>query len=215
MNKAFGFTLLELLIGLALLGLLLALLFGGFRLASMTWNSAEERLERASKEQMARALIRRLLTQIQPLRWKKSPNRAVAFMGEPERLVAIAPLGGALGEGLQTIEFSVASTGAASMSLLFRHQGVNQETEHFAADIDQAKHYVVLDELLATSFSYYGPAQRGGEPGWHEVWSNPEELPRLVRINLKSTDSGWSDMVVVPMLNGSGCRWDNFTKRCL
>ena len=181
----------------------------------LTWNSAEERLERTAKEQMARALVRRLVTQMQPLRWKKSPNRAVTFLGEPERLVAIAPLGGALGEGLQTIEFSMASAGTTNVNLLFRHQGLNQELEHFAADIEQAKHHVVLDGLLAVRFSYYGPTQRGAEPGWHEVWSNPEELPRLVRIKLESTDSGWSDMVVVPMLNGSGCRWDNFTKRCL
>jgi len=218
MNKVSGFTLLELLIGLALLGLLLALLFGGFRLASMTWDSSEARQERSMNEQMARSLVRRLLTQMQPLRWRKSPNRAVTFLGEPERLVAIAPLGGALGEGLQTIEFSAVSGGtpnSAKVSLQFRHLGINQESEHFAADIEQAKSHVVLDELLTVRFEYFGAEQRGGVPRWQQVWVNQEELPRLVRIKLESTDTGWSDVIVMPMLNAAGCRWDNFTKRCL
>lgn len=217
MNRVSGFTLLELLIGLALLGLLLTLLFGGFRLASMTWDSAETRLERNTNEQMARALVRRLLMQLQPIRWRKSPNRTLAFLGEPERLVAIAPLGGALGEGLQTIELSVAAGGTANslLRLQFRHLVVNQEAEQFTADIAQAKPFIVLDDLLTVRFEYFGAEQRGGVPRWQEVWVNPDELPRLVRIKLESQDSGWSDLIVMPMLNGAGCRWDNFTKRCL
>lgn len=218
MKKRAGFTLLELLIGLALLGLILTLLFSGFRLASRTWDTAETRLERSMNEQMARALVRRLLTQMQPVLWTKSPNRAIAFLGEPERLVAIAPLGGALGGGLHTVEFSVASDGTAglaSVRLLFRHLAIAHDAEHFGADIAQAKVHVILDGLVAVRFAYFGAEQSGAPPRWHEVWTNPEELPHLVRLSLKSADAGWSDLIITPMLSGAGCHWDNFSKRCL
>ena len=42
MNGSRGFSLLELLIGLTLLGFILTLLFGGFRLASKSWDSISE-----------------------------------------------------------------------------------------------------------------------------------------------------------------------------
>jgi general secretion pathway protein J len=218
MRRVLGFTLLELLIGLTLLGLILALLFSGFRLASKTWDAAEARLERTMNEQMARALVRRLLTQMQPVRWAKSPNRAVAFLGEPERLVAIVPLGGALGGGLQAVEFSVASVGtagSATVRLLFRHMAIAHDAEHFAADINQANQHVILDDLVAVRFAYFGVEQRGDPPSWQEVWSNPEELPRLVRLSLESADAGWSEVIVTPMLSGAACRWDSASKQCL
>lgn len=216
MKRALGFTLLELLIGLTLLGFLLALLFGGFRLASMSWDSVEAGLERTMKEQMARALVRRLLTQMQPVRWQKTPNQDIAFVGEPERLVAIAPLGGALGEGLQAVEFSIDSTGSSEMAmrLLFRHIAINQDADFFAADIAQAKEHVILDGLVAAQFGYFGAARKGEAARWQEIWTNPEELPLLVRIRLESADAGWADMIVMPMLRGTGCRWDDFHKRC-
>lgn len=216
MNKALGFTLLELLIGLTLLGFLLALLFGGFRLASMSWDSVETHLERTSKEQMARSLVRRLLTQMQPVRWQKAPDQAIAFVGEPERLAAIAPLGGALGQGLQAVEFSIQSSGATGLAtrLLFRHTAINQDAEFFAADIAQAKEHVILDGLVTAQFGYFGSAKKGEAARWQEIWTNPEELPLLVRIRLESADAGWADMIVMPMLRGTGCRWDDFQKRC-
>lgn len=216
MKTARGFTLLELLIGLTLLGFLLALLFAGFRLASMTWDSVEARLERTTNEQMARSLVRRLLTQIQPVRWQKAVNQAMAFVGEPERLVAIAPLGGALGSGLQAVEFSIDSSGPSSapLRLLLRHAAINQEDEFFAANIAETHERVVLDGLIAARFAYYGAARKGEAAQWQTAWSNVEALPLLIRVTLESNDAGWAELVVTPMLSGAGCRWDDFYKRC-
>lgn len=62
MNRGRGFTLLELLIGMTLLGFMLALLFGGFRLAANSWDAVTARTERTTDEQLGRAFLRRLLT---------------------------------------------------------------------------------------------------------------------------------------------------------
>lgn len=216
MKTARGFTLLELLIGLTLLGFLLALLFAGFRLASMSWDSVEARLERTTNEQMARSLVRRLLTQIEPMRWQKAVNQAMAFVGEPERLVAIAPLGGALGSGLQAIEFSIDSSGssAAPVRLLLRHAATNHEDEFFAANIAEAREQVVLEGLITARFAYYGAARKGEAAQWQTTWPNAEALPLLIRVALESSDAGWAELIVTPMLSGSGCIWDDFYKRC-
>lgn len=217
MKSTRGFTLLELLIGLTLLGFLLALLFGGFRLASRSWDAVEARLERTMQEQLARALARRLVTQLQPVRWKKAQNQAIAFVGQQERLVAIAPVGGALGEGLQVIEFAADSLGISgepSMRLVFRHIALDRNAENFSADLTHAKQHVLLDKLISISFDYFGAEKKDAPLQWQEIWTNTEELPRLVRMKLESADAGWTELIVAPMLNGSGCRWDPFYKRC-
>jgi len=217
MKSARGFTLLELLIGLTLLGFLLAVLFGGFRLAAKSWDSIEARLEETSREQMGRALLRRILTQMQPLRWHKAPNQTIAFVGEASRLAAIAPVGGALGNGLHAVELSIDFSGVAEGGgrLLFRHAATDPDSENFAAGVAQAEEHVVLDRLIEARFEYFGSDIKGEAPGWHESWGNLEELPRLVRIRLESSALNWTDVIVSPAQNGTGgCRWDNFHKRC-
>ena len=220
MNAARGFTLLELLIGMTLLGFILALLFGGFRLAANSWDAVETRVERTNDEQLARALVRRLLAQMQPLRWKKTVNQPIAFVGEQEVLRAVAPLTGQAGAGgLRLIELGQergepTQTGKGPLRLVLRHAPLLYDAENFAGGLGEAKSYLVLGDLDAVEFSYFGPEKRGEPPRWQDAWTNPEQLPQLVRLRLRSREAGWSDLIVAPMVGGTGCRWDNFQKRC-
>jgi general secretion pathway protein J len=218
MNSARGFTLLELLIGMTLLGFILSLLFGGFRLAASSWDAVETRIERTNDEQLARALVRRLLAQMQPVRWKKALNVPIAFSGEQGVLRALAPLTGQAGAGgLRLIELGRETEGTATgtgMRLVLRQAPVRYDVENFASGLGEAKGYLVLDNLDAVEFSYFGPGKIGDPPRWQDVWTNQEQLPQLVRLRLKSREGGWSDLVVAPMVGGTGCAWDNFQKRC-
>lgn len=215
-----GFTLLELLIGMALLGLILALLFGGFRLASNSWDAVEQRIERTNNEQLGRALTRRLLTQMQPVRWRKAPNLPIAFVGERNALRTLAPVTGQSGAGgLRVIELKgedddAADKGKGRRRLVLRHAPVRYDAPIFSEGIDAAKSYVILDDLDTVEFSYFGPPKQGTAPVWQDAWANTERLPQLVRLRLGSREKGWAEMVVAPMIGGTGCRWDNFYKRC-
>jgi general secretion pathway protein J len=220
MNAARGFTLLELLIGMTLLGFILALLFGGFRLAANSWDAVETRIERTNDEQLARALVRRLLAQMQPVRWKKALNLPIAFIGEQGVLRALAPLTGQAGAGgLRLIELGregedVTATGKGLVRLVLRQAAVRYDVENFASGLGEANSSLVLGNLDAVEFSYFGPEKRGEAPRWQDAWTNPEQLPQLVRLRLNSREGGWSDLVVAPMVGGTGCLWDNFQKRC-
>lgn len=223
MNSRRGFTLLELLIGMTLLGFILALLFSGFRLASTTWDAVETRMERTSQEDMARALVRRLLVQVQPMRWKKAINQPITFVGEAGRLVAVAPLSGQVGSsGLRVIELaaksaqnSSLSAGTTSTRLVLRQAALNYSGENFSEALATAKEYTLLDALTNIQFDYFGAERKDAQARWHDEWTNSEQLPRLVRVRMASPSGGWSDLIVAPMLtSGGGCNWDAFYKRC-
>jgi general secretion pathway protein J len=218
MSGGRGFTLLELLIGLALLSLMLALLFGGFRVASASWNAVETRIERSTHESIAKGFVRRLLTQLQPLRWKKTPNQPVAFHGEPNRIVAIAPLTGQTGSsGIRLVSLSVEPDDKAhhqGVQLILRETQLRHESENFGEGIEDAQKHPLLNDLAEISFAFFGAEKKGGLPGWHDVWPNKEELPRLIRVTLVMRDTEPVQLMVAPMVSGSRCHWDPFYKRC-
>jgi general secretion pathway protein J len=209
-SNARGFTLLEMLIGMTLLGLIMALLLGGFRLASSSWDAAEVQSERTADDLLGRMLVRRLVTEMQPLRWNRAVNRPITMAGEREVLRAVAPLSGQAGVGgLRVIELrverltarqDVERNGNAPMRLMLRHAPVRYDASSFADSLGDAPGQLVVGELDAVVFSYFGPERRGEAPRWQEVWTNPDQLPRLVRLHLQSKDAGWADMVIAPMV---------------
>ena len=210
MNNARGFTLLELMIGMTLLGFILALLFGGFRLASNSWDAAETRSERTADELLGRMLVRRLVTQMQPLRWNRAVNRPIAIAGERQALRAVSPLSGQAGVGgLRVIELRVErlaagreamEDGNAPLRLMLRHAPVRYDTVSFTDSLGDVPGHLVLGDLEAVEFSYFGPEKRGEAPRWQEIWTNPEQLPQLVRLHLQSRDAGWADLIIAPMV---------------
>lgn len=218
MKSMRGFTLLELLIGMTLLGFMLALLFGGFRLAATSWDAVEARLEQTNDEQLARALVRRLLSQMRPMRWKKAVNQPIAFVGERNRLRAIAPLTGQTGAGgLRLIEFGSAAAASADgggQSLVLRHAPLRYDADKFDDDLGNADSHPVLSGIETVEFSYFGPEKKGDPSRWQDSWVNPEQLPQLVRVHLGSRDAGWSDLIIAPMASATSCPWDPFLKRC-
>jgi len=219
MRRHRGFTLLELLIGMTLLGFMLALLFAGFRLASDSWDAVDRRATRTADEELARALVRRLISQLQPVRWKRAVNQPLAFVGDSGGFRALAPLSGQAGlGGLRVIELRGepdAAGGRESVRLTLRQAPLRYDAEHFADSLAEGKDHPLLGGLGGVQFSYYGMPKAGEPPQWFDTWPESDRLPQLLRVHLGSPETGWSDLLVAPMINGAGCRWNAFYKRCM
>lgn len=218
MTRLKGFTLLELLIGLALLGFVLVLLFSGFRLASDSWDAVDSRSSRTTDDQIARAFVRRVISQLQPMRWKRALDQPLAFIGEPDRLSAIVPVSGQAGHGgLKVIELLADSAGGAhgSTNLVLRQAPLRYDSASFADGLAEVEAHKILGGVGNLRFSYFGPPRKGEPPQWFDSWPNREDLPQLVRVNLDSGSAGWSDVLVAPMVSTAGCRWNAFYKKCM
>jgi len=213
-----GFTLLELLIGMTLLGFILALLFGGFRLASNSWDAVNARIEETADNQLGRSFLRRVLSQVQPIRWPKGLNQPIACSGDRTRLVAIAPLTvQSGGGGLRAFELSIepGDKNDGPYRLVLRQAPLDYEAEQFSDVLADTETRVVLAGIVSGAFAYYGPEKpRESQPAWTDTWVNPEQIPQLIGLHLRASDPGWADVVVAPMLGGNGCNWDSFYKRC-
>lgn len=200
-----GFTLLELLISLTLLGFILVLLFGGLRLGVRSWDASQQQVDALNSVRSLESFLRREMSVAQPYRWKASPSQQVAFLGERDKLSFVAPLPSRLdGGGLYAISIELEQQGNAKRVLL-RYIPVNSQMQDFSV-LTQSTPMVLAGAELANVqdiwLSYFGQENELAAPRWMNRWENSRTLPELIRIQVRSPNGGeWPDFVVAPMLS--------------
>ncbi len=176
-----GFTLLELLVALTVLGLAAAVAAGG--LDGLGRALARER--RAAEEGRwairAREWLREELTRALPLDWGPPQRPAMAFVGEPQRLrfVVAAPPYRAEA-GLELVELALEERGGTRL-LVARRAPLRRDGSGFAALAEVPP--VTLAALAADHrFGYFGERPGVREPRWWPDWPAGSRLPRAVRL---------------------------------
>ncbi len=215
-RKVTGFTLLELLIAMTLLGFILALLFGGLRLGARSWDAGELRTENSTHLALVQGFLRRELTLIYPSRWKKKANSELAFVGESNRLSFVAPISAQLGPGgLYLVRLEQVKDKDGNQ-LVMKRSIPEADSADFSA-LDGAEKVVLAEQVESLSFAYFGPESKEAEPRWSDKWDNPNLLPYLIRIRIKfSNGRDWPDLVAALLIGAdTGCAWDGSVNRCV
>ncbi len=205
-----GFTLLELLISLTLLGLILVLLFGGLRLSIRSWDSVQEKVDNLNSVRSVEGFLRREMEQIYPYRWKAAPARRFAFVGERHKVNFVGPMPSRIGiGGLYAIALELEQTGSGRR-LTWKYVPVDPQMQDFSS-LGPAKEMVLAGtELIAVDdiwLSYFGRETESAAPRWLDRWDSTVTMPQLIRIKVRFADgSEWPDFVVAPMLTSEGLR---------
>ena len=209
-----GFTLLELLIGLVLLGLILTLLFGGLRLGARSWDSGDKRADESSQLRSIQGFIRRELSQVFPLRWKKEVDARLAFVGTSDAVKFVAPLPGQVsGGGLYLLGLELEPS-EESQRLIMKREPSDPAAKDFSG-LENGEKSVLAEHIETMSIAYFGALTTTAEPAWQDKWDDPLRLPQLIRIQVKLHDGhDWPDLVV-PLMVEKGCVWDAFHRRCI
>jgi len=205
-----GFTLLELLISLTLLGLILVLLFGGLRLSVRSWDSVQKKVDNLNSVRSVESFLRREMEQIYPYRWKAAPAQRFAFVGERNKVNFVAPLPSRIGSGgLYAVALELEQTGNGRR-LTWRHLPLDPQMQDFSA-LGATKEIVLAgSELSAVDdiwLTYFGRETESAAPRWVDRWDSTVTMPQLIRIQVRFADgSVWPDFVVAPMLTSEGPR---------
>ncbi len=210
-----GFTLLELLIGMAVLGLILTLLFGGLRLATKSWDTGDKLSGDSAQLRAVQGFIRRELAQVFPLRWKNQVDNRLAFGGTPGAMKFVAPLPAqAGGGGLYLLGLELEDGDKGKRLVMKRAQTYPVATSF--SSLEEGEVSVLAEHIDRLEFSYFGATTADGKAGWQEMWDDPQRLPLLVRIQVKTSEGrNWPDLVVPLMVEKSCGIWDSFHQRCV
>lgn len=200
MRRSQGFTLLELLIGLTLVGFILTLLFAGLRLGMRSWEAGEQRMVTSSRQAIVVDFIRRTLEQTYPLNWRVDNEDQLAFAGETESLRIVGPVAirdGAASNYLIALELA---EGDGGRDLVMRWKMPDPREPGFAP-LDDAKPKVLAKAIKEMAFAYFGAESDTDEPAWHDQWLQQKAPPELIRLQLTMENGEtWPDIVVATPL---------------
>jgi general secretion pathway protein J len=197
-----GFTLVELVVALSILGVLSLLLVNGLRVATRGWDAVDQRTTSAHQEHLALVFLQRQLELAQPMRLsRKADQKEISFIGEPQAVRFVAPLPGHLGAGgMYWFTIELADSVEGKRLVLSYQLFQREEWERFGSPATEQ--LVLMDGLKDAEFAYLEPARDEHPARWTTAWEPQEHLPRLIRLRLtdESGTDGPRQVFVAPKL---------------
>lgn len=211
-----GFTLLELLVAMTVLGVLTGLLASGLGFGARVWERERNQLDISAEMQLVQDVLRRMLAQAMPLSTPgdQGSTQEPAFVGRENAIEFLGPPPAqSLAGGIYSYRLTTEpATGGERLVLEWRIRPPQPprtrprvtNAEPAEQDKLQALHEVVLlDHLVGAKFMFYGPPEDGGKPAWRHNWQNATTLPQLVRVEVdfhQNDSRRWPELLVEPRI---------------
>lgn len=197
-----GFTLMEMMIAMALIGMALTIAFAALRFASRSWERTDALGGELDQLRIAYNVVRRQLAQAQAIKPDEA-RRVLLFHGGPLSLefVAPAPVQDGRLAALYRYRFRfVKEEQGTGLLLEYRpyHPG---DDPGWQGEVDTSH---LLEGLQGGRFSYFtvSPKQQGD---WQAMWDKPESLPSMVRmeVQLRPQSTPWPALIALLPVTGS------------
>ena len=189
--KTRGFTLLEMLIALTLMGLLFTALFSAFYTLSRSWDATDSRISQTEDRRLIAEFLRRQLSQAMVVKiMNDKAEKVYAFEATAERIRYAAPLQPLQHQGgIFLIELSIVSS-KMGKALEMRYAPYRPELTWDEA-FKTVEPVPIYDQLKDANFAYFGAAAEGKEAEWQDEWQDIPFYPQLVKIDLADAQQVW------------------------
>ena len=191
-----GFTLVELLVVMALLSLLMLGLASAMSTVSQTQERVDARLDRMDHQRVSVAFLRSVLGQASAIRrqagLRKQGESELFFEGGPQGMRWLGIMPARFGMGGRT-HFQLSVEGDALVLRFAPWQGPD-----VMPDWGQSQSYVIDRGVTAFALRYQN-AKLGvahWQPQWGPEKDNEKELPSAVQIELQAASGVWPMMVI-------------------
>jgi general secretion pathway protein J len=193
-----GFTLLEMLVVVAVLGLLMVGLTAGTRAGVALWGAQQQRVGETAELDAGARILRRLLTAVP----SPSPVLAgaasaqIAFAGDADHLSFVGDLPTGVGTTRRADITIALRHGALVLSWTPHRHEIRFDPTPPPSETD------LLPGVARLAIAYWGAAVPGQLPAWQSQWTGPAP-PELVRIRLafgKADRRRWPDLIAAPAL---------------
>jgi general secretion pathway protein J len=203
-----GFTLLELLVAMTLMGLLSVVLFGALRYGVLSWERSETLTTESNQVRQVQQLLTREVGQAYPERVRTDPAHPhIDFEGYAHAIRYLARDSVHRG-AMDRVEIEV----APGSDTLRRSESLELSSAQRAASRP------LLRGLSAFDVSYFEPGSENRGPSWQNAWQNHTVLPALIKIRARFAAKGsptWPDLVIAPRISADiSCGFDPLTKDC-
>lgn len=201
-SAAGGFTLLEMLVALALLGGLGLLLAGALQTGGLAWRRSRGISEDVALRDGLRLAFEHQLGQAQPVFAGADPGDArLDFLGEPDGVSFLGPLPEAIAPGVLARQRLVVA--ASTLVLAWQVPGMAEEV------------LPVLEGVTALRLGYWAPPEAGEEGGWRAEWRDRPRLPGLIALEILRPPAAPLAFLVAPRITATpACLYDPVGPAC-
>jgi general secretion pathway protein J len=210
-----GFTLVELLVALALFSLLVTLLFDNVRLGLQAWRHSGQYAEDVGRRAGVQDTLRRLVGNLYPMAVADGSGvQRTDFEGGKDRITFLSGAPTALGSGGRFRYAVSVEREQDRTNLVLRASPELVDPK----DASAATKTVLLPDIAQAEFSYFGDVPTDRQQKWQDAWSRRADIPKLIRVHVVFApgDAGaWPDLLIAPrILADVGCIYDPATMRC-
>jgi general secretion pathway protein J len=208
-----GFTLLELLVTMTLLGLLSVALVASIRYGTRIWRATAATATSNSTMLTVREQLKELLGKAYPEYVYPTPTTGhILFDGTPDSIDFLAPDSHIAG-GLAHVRIAGEQDGTAFALV------ATAAPELSNAPVPDAARRILLHNLAALEISYYGRDKPNNDQAeWVSEWRGMTVMPDLVRIRLQFAQTSarpWPELIIAPHIQSDiSCTFDILTKSC-
>ncbi|UPG92946.1 prepilin-type N-terminal cleavage/methylation domain-containing protein [Luteibacter aegosomatissinici] len=197
MNYARGFSLLETLAALALLGLVLLGVYSGVRSTTVSVGRGATSVARLDEMRGAREFLRRSLSSATALPWRwNEAGVPVVFEGDARHLRYVSVLPGYLGKlGPQVIDVALGKPEVAGQPGQELQVSLAPLPTSHAKTVEGTQE-VLVQRVRGLSVRY---AARGSAQ-WQDQWNDAANLPGAIEIRAvpEEGEDGWPPLVIAP-----------------
>jgi len=189
-----GFTLVEVLVGLALFGLLTLAMVGAVRLGLIGGQRVDAASAAAEDLRATARLFAHLVERGEPMPDWSGREGDVAFVGEPAALTFVAVLPQGAGGRLGLVRL--------------RQDQARLIAEICALDMAPARlscagpvaRSALAENVRRLDFAYFGAAAPDASARWQSAWRGRPDMPLAVRLSVVTERGAWPAMIVRPMI---------------
>lgn len=202
-----GFTLLEVIIGTTILGMMMLLLTGSLRIGAESWEAGETRIAKASRVFVVANFLRGHIGSLLPVSaTQKNGELEPPFKGTLDSLEYIAALPEQVkAGGLYRFQVYLAKNGEHQdlrVAILPYVSGPDQDKDKTAEPVDDLPLLENVKSFRATYLPLVLQPQLALSPGetvkWVEEWLNPQ-LPALIKLEIEPEgEEPWPTLVIAP-----------------
>lgn len=203
-----GFTLLELLLAMALTMVLMGLVYGTVRMSIRATESGEAMIDRTNRVRITQEFLRRQLNRAMPLiiETGAQDGKTKSFEGKADELRWVGPMPGYLGSGGPYIQSLKLERGQDGYELVYRFEmlnGYNPEQRRSADDIDAV---VLLEGIRRGRFQYRSLDANNLATPWTTNWKDPATIPVAIQVDLTMTPESRLDFprMEIPVMVDAG-----------
>jgi general secretion pathway protein J len=217
MRRQAGFTLVEVVLAMVLLGTMMLLLYSGLNFSLRSWNASDANGRRVADNRVAENFLRREVGELYPMRWRDPNFLKYAFEGKQHELRFVSSRRAGLASGGLSVVGIDVEPGKAphTFDLVMRRAQASGTVNDFSV-LDEAQPSILVPDVDAVDFSYFGATNDFTDPEWTDEWKYDARMPLLVQMTVHTARADPPPpMILRPMVAvEAGCFENVFQRDC-